>query len=117
MRKMDGLLKIVLGLGIVSFVFSGFNLVLAQGNNPFEKAIEDRFNAMDTNKDGKVNYDEYKTGYEKSIKTSFERRDKNSDGILTKDEFMPKGQSFQMKKGANPFQNVKPKSQDAGKQN
>ena len=114
---MNGLSKIFLGLGVVGFAFFGFNQALAQEKNPFEKAIEARFNAMDTNKDGKISYDEYKAAYEKSIKASFEKRDKNSDGLLTKDEFMPKGQGFKMKKGANPFQNMKQQPKDAGKQN
>ena len=104
-------------LVVAGFVFSGGHQVSAQEQNPFQKAIEDRFNTMDTNGDGQVSYEEYKTGYEKSIKTSFEKRDKNGDGNLTKDEFMPKTHGFKMKKGANPFQNMKQQPKDSGKQN
>ena len=114
---MKGLSRVIAALGIMGFVFFGLNQVSAQEKNPFEKAIEDRYNAMDANKDGKISYEEYTAAYEKSIKASFEKRDKNSDGVLTKEEFMPKMQGFKMKSGANPFQNMPQKPKDAGQQN
>ena len=86
MVRILGLVMMVAAM--VCVVFTSGN-VCAQAKNPFEKAVEDRFNAMDANKDGKITYDEYSAGYQKSIKSSFERRDRNGDGALTKDEFMP----------------------------
>ena len=103
---MNGLSRIIIGLGVVGFVLLGFNQVSAQENNPFEKVLEDRYKAMDANKDGTISYDEYMTTHEKSIKASFKRRDKNGDGVITKDEFISKRKGFGMKRGSNPFQNL-----------
>ena len=108
MVRLRGLMIVVAAMGFMGFTLGNAG---AEAKNPFEKAIEERFTAMDTNKDGKIDYDEYSTGYQKSIKSSFERRDQNGDGALSKDEFMPKMGRPGAKSTANPFQQVIKKKQ------
>lgn len=101
MARLLGLTITVVVMGVM--VFTGGD-AWAEANNPFQKAFEDRFKAMDANNDGKIDYSEYKAGYQKSIQASFERRDRNGDGELTKDEFMFKTRRPAAKGSDSPFQ-------------
>ena len=101
---MSGLSKVTIFLAAMGFIAMAGGYVLAQETDPFARALESRFNAMDTNKDGKVSYHEYMAGYEKSIKKSFEKKDSNGDGALTKDEFISMKKGFGTGKQQTPFQ-------------
>jgi len=114
MTKWTGFLVGVAAIGLMGFSIGPAGA--AETQNPFEKAIEDRFNSMDANKDGKVSYEEYEASYQKSIKNSFERRDQNRDGALSKDEFMPKMGKPGAKGTSNPFQQMMQKKKAAGVQ-
>ena len=111
MKKWRGL---VVGVAAVGLIGLTKGIAGAQGQNPFEKAIEDRFNSMDANKDGNISYDEYEAAYQKSIKRSFERRDQNKDGALSKEEFMPKIGKAGAKGTSNPFQRMMQKKKATG---
>jgi Ca2+-binding EF-hand superfamily protein len=113
MVKLERWMIVVAAAGLLGFTMGNAG---AEGQNPFEKAMEERFTAMDANKDGKIDYDEYSAGYQKSIKSSFERRDQNGDGALSKDEFMPKMGKPGAKGASNPFQQMIEKKKAAAPQ-
>jgi Ca2+-binding EF-hand superfamily protein len=114
MSKLKILMMIAAATGLMglSIAKAGEEAKVPEAKNPFEKAIDDRFNAMDANKDRKIDYKEYTDSYQASLKSSFDKRDQNKDGALSKEEFMPQmgrpgtsrpNQSFQdamQKKGA-----------------
>jgi len=114
MTRYKGLAIFTAAIGLMGFSIGPAGA--AETGNPFEKAIEDRFNSMDANKDGNISYDEYEASYQKSIKNSFERRDQNRDGALSKDEFMPKMRQAGPKGTSNPFQQMMKKQKAAGAQ-
>jgi hypothetical protein len=41
---------------------------------------------MDTNGDGKITYEEFRTAAEKRIQERFQKLDRNGDGVLSKDD-------------------------------
>jgi hypothetical protein len=50
------------------------------------KFFQEKFEDSDSNKDGKLTWDEFKSAHEKRLKNRFERLDQNGDGSVTKDE-------------------------------
>jgi serpin B len=109
---MNGSRMIVL-LGVLVIAMLANNHVVAEGKNPFEKALESRFNSTDTNQDGKITFEEYLAGYEKAIKYSFKIRDSNRDGVLTREEFMFQRKGLGVRKHPGP---LKREIQDSSKE-
>ena len=70
MRK----LRIMLSVLISTAILMGNNYALAISPK--------KFKALDTNKDGKLSYDEYMAPHKKS----FKKMDANNDGIITMEE-------------------------------
>lgn len=52
-----------------------------------KKKAQERFDAMDTNKDGKLSLDEVR-GKSQYLVDSFEKRDANKDGLLSWEEYV-----------------------------
>jgi hypothetical protein len=45
-----------------------------------------RFRAMDTDQNGEVSYEEFKTHFEQKLAERFERMDRNGDGVLSPED-------------------------------
>jgi hypothetical protein len=92
--------KLTLWVGLVIvFLFSG--LALAQGRQGASKpGCQERFDAMDTNKDGKVSKDEFLAAphYKGNAEQMFKAMDVNERGYVTRDEFCS-GKGMGMGKG------------------
>jgi Ca2+-binding EF-hand superfamily protein len=58
-----------------------------QGGVPL-RGVENRFNTMDANHDGKVSYDEFLTDWTARAEQQFKRLDANGDGYITREEFL-----------------------------
>ncbi|MEO0249561.1 MAG: hypothetical protein ABIN58_08500 [candidate division WOR-3 bacterium] len=118
MTRLNRVMVALAAAGLLGFMVGDTGA--AEGQNPFERSMEDRFNAMDANKDGKISYEEYLAAYQRSIKASFEKRDKNGDGFIAKDEFIPKGSvgmgPAKGNEGGNPFQKMMQQQQPQDKQ-
>ncbi len=76
-------------LGMMALILSGAlailatNYALAQPERPIEKCAKTRFDAIDTNNDGKISHDEYVAKSE----NRFKAMDTNSDGSVSSEEF------------------------------
>lgn len=75
-------------LGVIVLVFVGalamlaVNYAFAQSEAPVGKCPHARFDAMDTDKDGKISHDEFMAKCEKRFKAM----DANNDGFVSKEE-------------------------------
>ena len=88
-------LKLVVLVGLVT-VFFVAGMAFAQGGGQGKGAqgaprmgCQDRFDSLDTNKDGQVTKDEFLAAphYRGNAEQMFKTMDVNGDGSLTKDEF------------------------------
>ena len=99
--------KLVVLVGLV-MVFSIYGIAFAQGGGQGRggqgdgpvMGCEQRFDTMDTNKDGKVGEDEFLAAphHRDNPEQMFKARDVNGDGHLTKDELCS-GKGMGMGKG------------------
>ncbi len=87
--------KLVVMVGLVMMFFVA-GMALAQGGGQGKGAqgtlklgCQERFDALDTNKDGQVTKEEFMATphYRSDPDQTFESMDANGDGSLTKDEF------------------------------
>lgn len=81
--------KVVLAIALVMAIMMGGSYVFAQDPPKPEMKCEQRFIAMDADKDGKVTLKEFTAvkhpgGNAEEI---FKMRDSNGDGVLSKEEF------------------------------
>jgi Ca2+-binding EF-hand superfamily protein len=84
------MLRILLSLAVALSVIAGTAYAKAPKNAPKpKKTIEDRFNDMDANKDGKVSLDEFKAKFPKPelAEKVFKKMDADGDGSLTLEEY------------------------------
>ena len=84
-------LKYILNIGLSSLLLC--SVVNAQDGDKPKKKAKRSFEALDTDKDGKLSLVEYNTGAkdEAKAKKRFTKKDKDSDGFLTKEEYMKRG--------------------------
>ncbi len=71
-------------LTILLAAFLLLNVTQASAEDSMPKR-EPKMNA-DTNKDGKISYDEYRASREKQMERQFKRMDTNSDGFIDESE-------------------------------
>ena len=85
--------KYILTIGLSSLLFSAISN--AEEGKPKKEGKKARpsFEAVDTDKDGKVSLIEFTTGKknQEGAKKRFGRKDKDSDGFLTAEEYAAKG--------------------------
>jgi len=94
--------KLIFWVGLVTvFFFSGLALAQGKGRQDASRlGCQERFDAMDTNKDGKVSKDEFLAAphYKDNAEQMFKAMDVNGRGYVTKDEFCS-GKGMGMGKG------------------
>ncbi len=80
--------KIVFSVVVALVMFFGIDSSFAQKKDRPHMKCQERFKAMDVNKDGKVTFDEFKKVKHPhgNTKEVFKAKDKNNDGYLTMDE-------------------------------
>ena len=68
-------------------LFLGGKHVLAQDRPAPGGPQHDKFDAMDTNKDGKISHDEYMAYHQKLSEERFKALDADSNGFVTREEY------------------------------
>lgn len=97
-------LKMMAMVVVAAAMFLGDNHVLAQDRPAPGGWRQDRFNAMDTNNDGKVSYEEYMAYHQKLSEERFKSMDADGDGFVTQEEHQEAAKKFRGKmrqKGMN----------------
>ncbi|MDH3557609.1 MAG: EF-hand domain-containing protein [Deltaproteobacteria bacterium] len=101
-------LKTMAMVVVTTAMFLGGNHVLAQYQSAPGGWMQDRFNSMDTNNDGKISYEEYMAYHQKLSEERFKSMDADGDGFVTQKEHQEAAGEFRgkmrrkgMKKGSS----------------
>jgi Ca2+-binding EF-hand superfamily protein len=78
--------KFVVAVAVISMILSAGTCAVAKDRSGGRMSLDRRFQAMDTDQDGKVSRTEYMTYSEKAAERRFQRLDANGDGFVTKEE-------------------------------
>jgi len=86
-------LKYIITIGLSSLLLTAIGNAEEGKGKKGGKKSKRTFEAVDTNKDGKVSLVEFTTGAtdEEKAKERFTKKDKDSDGFLTSEEYSAKG--------------------------
>ena len=79
-------LNMIIIVPLTTFILLGGHLVFAQDRSTSRGWMQGRYNVMDTNKDGKISYDEYMAYHQKIAEKRFQSMDTNGDGFATQQE-------------------------------
>jgi hypothetical protein len=82
------MLKLSFCVAVALVMITGLDSSFAQKKDRPHMKCQERFKAMDVNKDGKVTFEEFKAVKHPrgNTKEVFKSKDKNNDGFLTMDE-------------------------------